>query len=114
MFMRKSIHRRLYERQGESYRWELREKQYEIDALKRNLKDFADSFVPEIHSEFQTIPHDRLFLTIEVSGDRLRRSLPQELMVYVRDRIMERLLEFNKDFRGDMRQQDKNERLFIA
>lgn len=111
--MLKSTHRRLFNRQGEAYRWEIREQKYEIEALKRNLKDFADSFVPEIHSEHQTIPHDRLFLTVEVSGDKLRRSLPQELMVYIRDRIMERLLEFNKDYRGDMRQQDRNERLLI-
>jgi hypothetical protein len=111
--MRKSTHKKIYTEQGESYRWTIDQQKYEIEALKRNLGILSDSIVPTVFVENQIIHHDRLLLTIEINAERLRRQLPQDILIFVRDRILERLNEFNKDYRPDMRQQVKNERLLI-
>jgi len=111
--MRESKHKKEYIKQGRTYRREIDRLHSEIHRLNNITKRFADIVAPKIHSEHQIIPHDRLVLTIEIDAERLRRELPQDLLLLVRDRIFERLNDFNKDYRPDMRQQIKNERLLI-
>ena len=111
--MRKSTHRRLYEQQGEDYRWQIKEQQYEIDALKRTLTKHFDSMVPTIYQDTPVIPYNVWRLIIEIDARHLREKLPQELLSMLRDRIMERLMDFNKDYRPDLREQTKNARLLI-
>lgn len=112
MFMRKSTHRMLMTRQGEAYRWELDEQKREINLLKRKLDYFFDKTVPVLHIE-NTIPYNNWRLTIEIDAQHLAKKLPQEILQDLTRRIMERLTDFNKDYRPDLREQTKNAHLFI-
>jgi hypothetical protein len=113
MFMRKSTHRRLIKEQGESYRWQINEQQNEINSLKSSLTRYFDFLTPTLHTENPTIPYNIWRLIIEIDARVLREKLPQELLVMLRDRILERLMDFNKDYRPDLREQPKNAKLLI-
>lgn len=95
MFMLKSTHRRLIQKQGEAYRWEIKEKQSEIDALKRTLTKHFDTMVPTLYVEDYSIPYNNWRLLIEIDARHLREKLPQELLQMLSQRIMERLHGFN-------------------
>jgi hypothetical protein len=113
MFMLKSTHRRLVNQQGEAYRWEIDEQKNEINSLKAALTRYFDYMTPTLHTENPTIPYNTWRLIIEIDARALREKLPQELMSMLRDRIMERLSGFNKDFRPDLREQPKNAKMLI-
>jgi hypothetical protein len=105
MFMRKSTHRRIYIKQGEAYRREIERAHNEAHQAKRELQEYIDHLAPRIDTMLAPIPYEeKLRILIEIDRRVLISEPKQVLFERIRDSILRRLFEANRDYRGDLRQ----------
>ncbi len=102
MLMRRSTHRRIYTQQGEAYRREIEDARAEARKARADLERFVDSLAPRILSDKPLDGGVRII--VELEPCLLMRETPQELFTILRDRLMRRLTEAGRDYRGDLRQ----------
>lgn len=102
-WIRKSTHRRIYIEQGEAYRREIQEARWAQQQAERKLQQYVDALGGRalVDRSFQTGDYR---ISFEISRHIIEGQPPQTLVRLVSENIMRRILDAQRDYRGDMRQ----------
>ena len=100
LIRRKTFMRRFTEL-GQAYRRRIEEAERERDKARGDLQRFIDSLAPRIATQ-NTM--DSICILVEVDRRLLVAGSHREILEHVRDSVMRRLMNLERDYRGDMRQ----------
>lgn len=101
--MRRRTHMRLHIAQGEAYRRSVQEARWEAERARLELRSWVDSLAPRLET-YRDFPSQNLRILVEVDRHVMVRNRQHDLLLLVRDSIMRRLVELERDYRGDLRQ----------